>query len=815
MTSNLPSHSNGSSGNGQEAPASVPASDSAPIGTSFANQRWAGLGGSDNSPVPWRRYLAALIRYKWLMLGVVALGSGAGFALTRFLQPEYEVQGTIWISKESAQSRALGPIRSSELMDHRSWPELLRSFTILDSVVQQVSLYIKPKHFSDRAAFAGFAPAAGFRPGVYALSVDEGARTYTLVSDAGYFEQGAVGDSIGRPVGFGWSPDVSQLRPGRQIEFTLITPREASVALRDRLSSALQENSSLMRLFLTDTDPEVAARTMNTLLRQFVSEAAALKRRSVSEFALTLRQQLAYSERDLKEAEIALESFRVNTITLPSEGGAPAPGVQETRDPVIRAFFNQRVEVDSIRNERLALERTTREIGQGSLEPSALWAVPAVRNGPDDLRAALNELTARETSLRIAQQSYTDEHRSVRDLQGAIAQLRDRTIPQLVGTLALQLQRREQDLNGRISTASRQIREIPARTIEEMRLRRNVEVRASLYTTLKNKYEEARLAEASTIPDVSILDSAVAPLRPSSNTAPRLFAMTIIATLGAAMLLAVLLDRFDHRFRYPEQATTEMGLTIFGAVPNVPGARKRRPNPQHVTQVVEAFRSIRLNVRHAFPADGPVFMTITSPGPGDGKSLIASNLALSFSESGCRTLLVDGDIRRGALHRTFGVTRRPGLIDYLVGSTTMENLAQPTTHERLFIVPCGTRRPEGPELLTAPPMTAFMRHAKSMFDVVIVDSPPLGAGIDPFVLATHTTNMVLVMRAGETDRRMAQVKLELVERLPINLLGVILNDISAEAGIYQYYTYLPGYATSEDQDEAFAGSRVGQLREET
>lgn len=777
-------------------------------------QSWAKGGSDADDKVPWQRYFAALLRYKWLMLAVVIAGSAAGLALIRLIEPQYEVHATIWIARETGQDRERGPIRSTEVMTAKSWPELLRSFAILDRVVQQEALYITPANIADRPIFAGFRAAQTFRPGVYELQIAENGASWVLTGQNGYEERGAVGDSIGRRLGFMWRPDSAMLQPGATIPFSMVTPREASIGLRERLGSGLGENSNLLRLYLRDSDPQVAARTLNALVREFVAEAAELSRRKLTEFRKTLEQQKNYAQQELTDAEIALENFRVNTITLPSEaGGAPvAGGVQETRDPVLRNFFNQKVELDSIRGERVSLQRTLAEIQAGTLDVSALWAIPVVASGPQDLRNALNELSTRDTELRLAQQTYTDEHRTVRELQSAVTQLRRSTIPQLAGTLVSQLQRREADLDGRITTASREIRDIPTRTIEEMRLRRNMEVRDNLYTTLKNRFEEARLAEASAIADVSILDSAVAPLRPSSNTAPRLLMMAIMGSLGAAVVIALLLDRFDRRFRYPEQATAEMGLTIFGAVPNVPRAHRSRPDPEQAAQIVESFRSIRLNLLHAFPEDSPVFVTVSSPGPGDGKSLISSNLALSFAESGRRTLLVDGDIRRGALHRTFGVMRRPGLIDYLAGTAPLDKVIQPTSHERLSIVPCGTRRPEGPELLMSQAMTTIAREAKAQFDVVIVDSPPLGAGIDPFVLATNTGNMLLVMRAGETDRKMAQAKLELIERLPIQLLGVILNDITSQAGnVYEYYAYTPGYATNEDQDERFSVSQVGQL----
>src|SRR5213075_3431412 len=108
-----------------------------------------------------------------------------------------------------------------------------------------------------------------------------------------------------------------------------------------------------------------------------------------------------------------------------------------------------------------------------------------------------------------------------------------------------------------------------------MRLRRNVEVRAALYTTLRNRYEEAKLAEASAIPDVSILDSAAVPLQPTQNRKPQIILVAIVGSLAIAIAFALLLDGVDGRFRYPEQVLSELALPIIGAVPTTKTGRRQ------------------------------------------------------------------------------------------------------------------------------------------------------------------------------------------------------------------------------------------------
>jgi polysaccharide biosynthesis transport protein len=183
--------------------------------------------------------------------------------------------------------------------------------------------------------------------------------------------------------------------------------------------------------------------------------------------------------------------------------------------------------------------------------------------------------------------------------------------------------------------------------------------------------------------------------------------------------------------------------------------RKRRQRTEEAAQMVEAFRTVRMNMRYAVDPARPFAVTISSPGPNDGKSLVSSNLALSFADGGSRVVLVDGDIRRGTLEETFKTEAKPGLVDYLDGAALLPEVLRATHHPNLTLIPCGKRQRRGPELLTGPRLTQLVAQLQREYDVVIMDSPPLGAGSDAYALGIACDNMVIVMRAGMTDRKMA------------------------------------------------------------
>lgn len=747
------------------------------------------------------RILQALKRFRWLILAFIAAGLAGGFLATRLVDPEYQVVATVFI--ESPTKADTGPIQGEELLQARAWVELLRTYAVLDPVIRQRRLYLSGTGGENAPLFKGFDLADRMLPGDYEYSTDEDGRTYTLRHlKRMVTESGNVGDSVGQRVGFKWVPRPPRDFYGRKVTFTVLTPREASVGLSERLTSVLRE-LNFLALTLTGTDPEETAATMNLLITRFVEEAAEQKRQKLTLLASVLDTQVVDQAEKLKNAEQSLESFRVGTVTLPREDAPVSPGLQFTQPTVYSQFFGLRTELQSIQRDRRSIEEILVRAREGEMAVDAFNTIPSVKAAPD-LQKVLGELSAAEAELRTLLTRYTDEFRGVQDQRAKIAVLRERTIPLYAAALVDQLKRQESDLSGRISMASRELREIPSRSQNEARLRREVEQAEMLFRSLESSRQQARLAEASAIPDVRILDSAVAPSRPARNTASRLIFLGLAAGIGLGLALAILLDMIDRRVRYPEQVSEGLGLPILGTIPQI---RRVDATPEEAAQVIESFRTIRLNMSHSFDQGGVISLAISSPSPGDGKSLISSNLALSFAEAGYRTLLIDGDTRRGDLHRTFAVERRPGLLDYLAGDADPSAIVRPTSHPRMMLIPCGTRRREGPELLGSARMQDLMALNRTRFDVIIIDTPPLGAGIDPFVLATATGNLALVIRAGETDRQLAEAKLQVIDRLPIRMLGAILNDVRVGEGAYKYYSYSYGYISGEEETAALPAGR--------
>ena len=755
--------------------------------------------GADGGGLSLGRLLQGLRRYKWLILVLTLAGLGAGVVATRYISPSYQVGATIWI-ETPADDRIGSPIQGDRLLRSRAWVDLLTTYIVLDPVVRERKLYLSAARGPDSALFRGFALGERFLPGDYEFMIEESGKRWHLKHRKHLVtDEGVVGDSVGRRLGFLWAPRPPRANYGKTIRFSVITPREASENLAKRLQSGLREETFL-RITLSDPDAFEAAATLNALITRYVDEAATQKKAKLTMLATVLDSQVVEQSEKLRLAEEGLEGFRVSTATLPREDQPQVPtGLQMTSGSVYSQYFTMRTQRDDMRRDRRAIADVLSRIGKDVAAIDAFYTIPSVRSAPD-LQKVLTELSTAEGELRTTLQRYTEEHKAVKDIRDRINVLRTRTIPLYAQALEQQLIEQDTVLSTRIDAYERDMRQIPTRVQTEARLRRSVDQADLLYRNLENNRQQAKLAEASAIPDVRIVDSAEIPTKPNSNSSASLILIGLVGGLGVGVGIAFLLDRLDKRVRYPEQVSQGLGLSILGTIPQV---RHHNATPDEAAQVIEAFRAVRLNLMHSYEQGSAMALAISSPSPGDGKSLVSSNLALSFAEAGLRTVLIDGDIRRGDLHRTFGVERRPGLLDHLSGEAEHAAILRPSTHPNLMVIPCGARRRQGPELLGSSRMQDLINVLKGRFDVVVVDTPPLGAGIDPFVLATATGNLALVLRAGETDRQLAEAKLQVLDRLPIRLLGAILNDVRVGEGAYKYYAYNYGYLAG-DEEEASA-----------
>jgi uncharacterized protein involved in exopolysaccharide biosynthesis len=594
--------------------------------------------------IDWRRYLFAILRYKWLLAVALVVGTAGAAAAWNLVEVQYTAEGSLYINQETRLGAGdITPIRPGALLESGQWVELLRSYQVLDSVVVGQRLYVQPPaEYSPQ--FQDFFLAERVAFGAFELRVAPDGRDYVLATDAGaVVDEGRLGQPIGEEAGFRWTAPAGSFPPGAVVPFTVMSPRDAATVLRDQLITPIDRDGTFLRVTLDGTDPQRLADIINAVMERHVRLAAELTRAKLDLQLEILQDQLAITQDSLAVAERRLEEFRVSTITLPSDRAPIAAGIAETRSPVFERFFDMSLELDEVRRDRDGLRAALQSSeGSGEVRIEALEMIPSAR-ASSELGRILDDLVDDRSSLRVLRNRYSDDYPPVREVLERIESIEQQSIPRVVNSIISELDTRERSLQTRVDDQARELEEIPPRAIDEQRLRRLVETAGTTYQDVRRRVESARLASASSIPDVSILDRAEVPQRPTDDTRLRLAAMIFLGCLGAAMGGAILLDRTDARFRYASDVSRDIGLDILGSIPRIEAGRGKK-GVLNAAQALEAFRELRIHVGFAYGSAGPITLAISSPAAGEGKSLISSNLAVAFSEVGQRTLLIDGSL---------------------------------------------------------------------------------------------------------------------------------------------------------------------------
>jgi succinoglycan biosynthesis transport protein ExoP len=732
----------------------------------------------------WHRYLMAVMRHKWVVLGVTLLGTIIGVIGTRFLDPRYTAKAILWV--ETAVGRERG-VQSDELLGHDGWVQLVTSNAVLDSVVKQQRLFLHPETAGDSAALAGFQITHRVVPGIYRLIVDKAGRALRLeLEDGTVVQRGRVGQPVGPNLGFDWTPGSGTLKPGATIAFRVQAIADASAQLASNLKARLDPGGNFLRIQLKGSQAVATASTLNAVIERIVEVETEMKRRKFEDLAEVLEEQYASAREKLTQTENSLRDFRVRTagsaVMLQAPGGSVS-GMDAGGEAGTAGRL--RAEVDQLRRDRAALDQLAVQAAASGVSVETWNGIPAVANAPI-MRGAIEDVARKQAELRNLRYQYTAEAAPVKQLQTELDQLERQVIPSLARQLSRDLGDRIARSAGRADTAVRVLQAVPTVALDQQRLLREQQMAEEQFLLVGNKYDAAKLELVSSLPDVRVLDPALVPRRPASDYAPLLILLAALASFGVGVLGVTIKDRMDPKVRYPEQITSGMRLQILGAVPHV--SWRVSANGDGPSQVIEALRGLRLRVLHSHSGDGPLALTVTSPGIGDGKSFVSLNLALSFADAGYRTLLVDGDVRRGVQHKALKTPSTPGLTDVVAGRVPLDAALRSTSYPGLTFLSAGTRMQRAPERLLSQAMRDLMAKLKSLYDVVIVDSAPLGAGADPLVLGTLTENLLLVLRTGMSDLKMAGTKLEVLNSLPVRVIGAVLNDVRS-SGVYRYYMY--------------------------
>lgn len=334
----------------------------------------------------------------------------------------------------------------------------------------------------------------------------------------------------------------------------------------------------------------------------------------------------------------------------------------------------------------------------------------------------------------------------------------------------------------------------------------------TLYERLTNSLKDVDVSQVVDSSDqVSIMEVASVP----ASVRPGLIKSLLIgfgigALAGIAILL--LLDRIDDRMASFTEFQHHFSENVLGQIPKEKTKGKvsllQPDDARHV--FAESYRNIRSSI-FFMPYEGPRPKTIliTSSVPNEGKSTISSNLAITMALSGARTLLIDGDLRRGALREAFGISSKVGFAEVLKEEVNWREVVVPTSYPNLFLLPRGKTLSQPSEHLLRDSTDTFLKEVYHNYDYIIIDSSPVLAADDTTSWAPKIDATLFIVRLSYTSARLTRKSLELLYNRQVNVPGVVLNYVDTSLPEYYYYQYSDYYNTpAPEEPETIAAAHL-------
>lgn len=592
----------------------------------------------------------------------------------------------------------------------------------------------------------------------------------------------------------------------------------------------------MLRITVTSLDPVFSAEFANAIAEEYLEFKAEERMTTSQSTVISLTQQANRIRDELQRAESRVAAFeRENRIIAIAERGNIAAMNLANLSSQAAGFRTQKLLLEAqqpLLSESsdevilATLASSIRPLASGSRPPLATLrtdggggmmreATPAVA-GPEAMldlgileRPAWMQLSHRkarlEAELAELRTRFRDAHPRIQETLRAIKDAER----ELEVELQFALRQYYSDLEAleiRYTAARRaeaawedEAIEVSRKAKEYDTLQRSVERLRSLYSTVFNRLKEIDISIGIEPETVQIIQRATPPGSPASPQKLSSIFLAGLIGLGVGLGLVFGLEFIDDSIRFPDEVSKGLGLPFFGVVPSAswdPSDLRSHmlSNLDQKSGLAEAYR----NIRSAFLFSGTQkdngVVVFTSAVPKEGKTTSCINLAVSLAQAGSRVLIVDGDMRRGEVHKFFGLEGGRGFSDVLTGQAKPESVIQRTGIPNLDVVATGPFPPNPAELALRPELRNFLEFARRSYDRILIDCPPVMAVSESGILAAQADGVVFVVWAGQTSRRLSQLSVQVLRERGANMIGCVLNNLEfARVGYYYYSTYYGYY----------------------
>lgn len=587
--------------------------------------------------------------------------------------------------------------------------------------------------------------------------------------------------------------------------------------------------SAIVSIAIDALEPTFASDFANAMAEAFLDFKAEERMETSQSTAVSLTQQANRIRDELKKAEDKVLAFKKENSMI---------AIQQKGNIAADVLASLSTRVAQLKTDRMILEAQRPMLSGGTddqilqiLQPAASPLI-GVQQAPLAVQGTNETLTAArgpegliehgivpkpgwmdlkksrvslESQLASLQTRYRDAHPEIVRLKQAIA-ANDRSMQTEVqfalkeyfnrlDAMALQekaVERASTEWEDDALASSRKLDEFANLQREVSRLR-------GLYEVVFNRLKEIDISIGIEPESIRQLERASPPGGPITPRKMQKIFVAALIGIGIGLGLVFGLEYIDDSIRYPEEVTRDLGLTFLGVIPSAnwdPDDLKTHllSNIDQKSGLAESYRNVRSALLFAADQEKMTSLVVTSAVPKEGKTTTSLNLSVSLAQAGMRVLLVDGDLRRGELHKFFGIEGGRGFADVLMGQAKPESVIQRTGIPNLDLVATGPFPPNPAELMMRGEFNSFMEYARRAYDRIIFDCPPVMAVSEAATLASLVDGAILVVWAGQTSRKLSQLTMNIIRQRGARIIGCVLNNLEfGRVGYYYYSTYYGYY----------------------
>jgi capsular exopolysaccharide synthesis family protein len=757
----------------------------------------------DEDEIDLREVFRTIHYYRYMIIFMVVLFTISSAVYAYFQPNVYQSTSTIEVKEENKQMGSediLAAAMDTSSVNLDTEIVILKSASMADKALKKVDLahrYYTTRRLKEVELYKGSPFQVGMLKGfgIFFSLIPVDDKNYRLVVEERKDENKQV-----------WSYDTIQpydkdiitehfhlnvIKKGEMTDaeyrFVIIDPAKMGRLAQEGISvAAASKKASVLSITYKDNVALRAKEFTNALAEAYVGKSIEMKNREAELKLNFIDSQIAKVNENLRASAVKLEDFKKssNTLNISSKAESMLSQMNTYQTQFTEISIRQKM-LDSLYRKILKSDKEIENISIAGLN---------MQLDQSALSDLIKELQGAIVKKKILREDYTEVHPLMRKLNFKIKQLRKSILSSIKG-FSEGITQNKLLLEQSIAKQQKILNTLPANERAYGELQRKFTVNEKMYSYLLEKESEVGIIKASTVSNNIIVDKAYYPEFPIKPKRKLIVLVGIILGFILGIALAFLRAFLDDRIKTEDDIIHATSVPILGAIPNIKeGADTLKVFSSPKSSVAESFRNMRTNLQF-MPREGNAHViAVTSTVGGEGKTTVSINLAGIMSMSGKKTILLNLDMRKPTLHEKFGISNTYGMSNFLSKTTKLNDIIQHTQYENLDVITSGPVPPNPSELIQNELMEKVIKKLKEVYDVIILDTPPVGLVTDARALMHYSDTSIYVLRSNYS-KKVYFKNINNLAKEEIHNFGILLNAVDMANAGYGYYGY--GYYEEE------------------